>query len=154
MTRGAVTAYVRIPSQRQGQAIRVLVEAGYVAQRDDGDPDRPQGTTDLYIEQHYGMINPDQRVRDQLNRGLGLVLDAAGIRHEYRTGGVVRGAEYPRSEEIPVKLSGSMTNIGFTIRATCPQEADRQLSTVAETLGMPRTAVTIAPRPGWDTDRL
>jgi hypothetical protein len=54
------------------------------------------GTVDLYAEQHYGMINPDRRIRDQLDRGLGLVLDAAGVTHEYRSGGVVRGAEYPR----------------------------------------------------------
>ena len=56
MSRGAVTAYVRIPAQRQAEGIRRLKEAGYVAERDDGDPDRPIGTADLYVEQHYGIL--------------------------------------------------------------------------------------------------
>jgi hypothetical protein len=154
MSRGAVTAYVRIPSQRLGEGIRLLKQAGYVAERDDGDPDRPIGTVDLYVEQHYGMINPDQRVRAQLDRGLGLVLDEAGIVHEYRDGGVVRGAEYPRSQEHSVLDSTTMKPIGFTIRATSAREADRHLATVAESLGLDRRAVTIGPRAGWDTDWL
>ncbi|MDP9223269.1 MAG: hypothetical protein M3P18_05350 [Actinomycetota bacterium] len=137
-----------------GDGLRLLKAAGYVAQRDDGDPDRPIGTVDLYVEQHYGMINPDRRVRDQLDRGLGVVLDAAGIAHEYRSGGVVRGAEYPRSEEMAVKHAASMKTIGFTIRATSAREADRQLTMVAQTLGVPRGALTIDPRAGWDTDWL
>jgi hypothetical protein len=154
MTRGAVTAYVRIPSQRLSEAIRLLKQAGYVAERDDGDPDRPIGTVDLYVEQHYGMINPDLRVRAQLERGLGVVLDTAGITHRYCAGGVVRGAEYPRSQELPVVDSATMKPIGFTIRASSAREADRQLATVAESLGLARRAVTIGPRAGWDTDWL
>jgi hypothetical protein len=154
MTRGAVTAYVRIPSQRMGEGIRLLKQAGYVVERDDGDPDRPIGTVDLYVEQHYGMINPDQRVRAQLDRGLGLVLDKAGIAHEYRAGGVVRGAGYPRSEDVPVVDSATMQPIGFTIRASSAREADRQLALVAESLDLARRAVTIGPQAGWDTDWL
>jgi hypothetical protein len=154
MSRGAVTAYVRIPARRQAEGIRLLKAAGYVAERDDGDPDRPVGTIDLYVEQHYGMINPDPNVCAQLDLGLGMVLDVAGIAHEYRAGGVVRGDEYPRSQEIPVMDSGTMKPIGFTIRATSAREADRRLTAVAESLGLARAAVTIAPRTGWDTDWL
>jgi hypothetical protein len=154
MSRGAVTAYVRIPSPRVGEGIRLLRAAGYVAERDDRDPDRPVGTVDLFVQQHYGMIDPDRRIRDQLDRGLGLVLDAAGITHEYRSGGVVCGGEYPACQEIPVMDAGTMNTIGFTIRATSAREADRQLATVAESLGLPRNAVTIEPRTGWDTEWL
>ncbi len=154
MTRGAVTAYVRIPSQRMGEGIRLLKQAGYVAERDDGDPDRPIGTVDLYVEQHYGMINPDQQVRAQLDRGLGQVLDQAGIAHEYRAGGVVRGEEYPRSQNLAVVDSATRKPIGFTIRAATAREADRQLAAVAESLGLARRSVTIGPRAGWNTDWL
>jgi hypothetical protein len=66
----------------------------------------------------------------------------------------VRGGEYPRSQEIPVVDSGTMKAIGFTIRASSAREADRRLTTVAESLGLARKAVTIAPRTGWDTDWL
>jgi hypothetical protein len=83
-----------------------------------------------------------------------VVLDKAGIAHEYRAGGVVRGAEYPRSQEHPVLDSTTMKTIGFTIRASSAREADRQLATVAESLGLTRRAVTIGPRAGWDTDWL
>jgi hypothetical protein len=137
-----------------GEGLRLLKQAGYVAERDDGDPDRPIGTVDLYVEQHYGMINPDQDVRDLLDRGLGVVLDRAGIAHEYRTGGVVRGAEYPGSQNLPVVDSATRKPIGFTIRASSAREADRRLATVAESLGLARRAVTIGPRAGWDTDWL
>lgn len=154
MSRGAVTAYVRIPAPRQAEGIRLLKDAGFVAERDDGDPDRPVGTVDLYVEQHYGMINPDRTICDQLDQGLGIVLDLAGIAHEYRGGGVVRGAPYPRSEEMAVVDSRTMEPTGFTIRASSAREANRRLTTVAESLGLIRTAVTIAPRTGWDTDWL
>jgi hypothetical protein len=154
MARGAVTAYVRISSQRQAEGIRALKDAGYVTEPDDGDPNRPVGTVDLYVEQHYGMINPDERIREELDRGLGVVLDERGIAHEWRAGGIVRGSEYPRSQEIAVMTTSTMKPTGFTIRATDARQADRQLSIVARTLGLMRADVTIEPRLGWDTDWL
>jgi hypothetical protein len=47
-----------------------------------------------------------------------------------------------------------MKTIGFTIRAPSARESDRQLTTVAQALGLPGTAVTIEPRTGWDIDWL
>jgi hypothetical protein len=101
-----------------------------------------------------GQGNDGVKVTSSFSVANGLQLPLAGIAHEYRAGGVVRGGEYPRSQEIPVVDSGTMKAIGFTIRASSAREADRRLTTVAESLGLARKAVTIAPRTGWDTDWL
>jgi hypothetical protein len=143
MSRGAVTAYVRVPAPRIGEGIRLLRAAGYVAERDNGDPDRPVETVDLFVEQHYGMIDPDRRIRDQLHRGLGLVLDAAGISHEYRSGGVVCGGEYPTCRQIPVMDAGTLNTIGFTIRVPSARQAATTMESRSLTFGRERIRFAI-----------
>jgi hypothetical protein len=149
MSRGAVTAYIRVPAQRQMGGLRLLHEAGYVAERDSGDPDRPSDSVDLYVERHYGMTNPDERVRELLVSGLDEILDTAGIRHEYRGGGVIHGEDNPRASLIEVVDADTMEPNGFIIQAATHRQADRFLTVVAETLGLPRGALTFTAPAGW-----
>jgi hypothetical protein len=149
MTRGAVTAYIRVPAQRQMGGLRLLHEAGYVAERDSGDPDRPSDSIDLYVERHYGMTNPDERVRELLVSGLDEILDTAGISHEYRGGGVIHGEDNPKASLIEVVDADTMEPNGFIIQAATHRQADRRLTVVAETLGLPRGALTFTAPAAW-----
>jgi hypothetical protein len=143
MPRGAVTAYVRVPKHQQEDAIGVLERAGFFASRDDGDPDRPADTVDIYVSRHYGMTNPDATVIEGHHHRVAHVLGQADIPHEDRGGGVVFGGHIAPTDLIPVLHATSRQPTGFLIHANATDEIDHKLTAIANALGMGREDLTI-----------
>jgi hypothetical protein len=149
MPRGAVTAYVRVPAAEEPLALAVLERHGFYAVHDDGDPDRPPGTSDLYVSRHYGMTNPDQ-VTIQLHHGrIAKVLSAAGITAEDRNGGVVWGEDIPPEEIVPALYARTSEPSGFTVRARDQAEAESRLTLLSQTLGVDRKDLTFDLPAHW-----
>lgn len=142
LRRGAVTAYVRIRQSREDAAIELLTDERYIACRDNGDPDCPPDHVDLYIERHYGMTNPDLAIQELHHNRIASLLNAAGIRHEERGGGIIHGMPIPTEELHPVLDATDGQPHGYTIRAVDLAEIDEKLDLIARALNIPRESLT------------
>jgi hypothetical protein len=149
MPRGEVTAYVRVPAHLEETATQALALAGFWAERDHGDPDRPAGTRDLYVSRHYGMTNPDAEVIERHHAGVARALDVAGVPSADLGGGVLWCGEIPGEQLLTVLDVRASAPTGHTIRATTPTEADDQLAVLAVTLGRPREDLSVQSPDGW-----
>jgi hypothetical protein len=136
MPRGAVTAYVRVPAAEEPLALAVLERHGFYAVHDDGDPDRPPGTSDLYVSRHYGMTNPDARVVERHHAWVLSLLDEVGIAAQSCGGSVERSQQIPAQELYDVVDVRVNLSTGFTVRGRDEQEALAGLAVVAESLGV------------------
>lgn len=146
LRRGAVTAYVRIPQSLQDTAIELLTNHRYIACRDDGDPDCPRDHVDIYVERHYGMTNPDPAIQDLHHNHIARLLNAAGIRHEDRAGGIIHGMPIPTDELHQVLDATNGQDHGYTIRAVDLADIDEMLALLARTLNIPRESLTTLPQ--------
>jgi hypothetical protein len=149
MPRGEVTAYVRVPADREEQATQVLTLAGFWAERDHGDPDRPLGTRDLYVSRHYGMTNPDAGIIERHHVEVAATLNHVGIGCSDLGGGVLWCGEIPGEQLLTVLDVRASAPTGHTIRATTPTEVDDQLAVLAGTLGRPREELSVQSPTGW-----
>jgi hypothetical protein len=141
LRRGAVTAYVRVPQPLEDKAVEILTADGYIACRDNGDPECPPDLVDLYVEHHYGMTNPDPAIEDLHHTRIARLLDAAGIRHEDRGGGVIHGMSIPAGELHRVVDATGRAH-GYTIRGVDLADIDDKLTLLARTLNVPRESLT------------
>ncbi len=149
MPRGEVTAYVRVPADLEEHATQALTLAGFWADRDHGDPDRPRGTRDLYVSRHYGMTNPDAEIIERHHTEVARLLDRAGIASTDLGGGVLWCGEIPGEQLLTVLDVRENAPTGHTIRATTPTEADDELAVLAGTLGRPREELSVESPAGW-----
>jgi hypothetical protein len=134
--RGTVTAYVRVAEAQEDLAVEALNHSGFYACRDDGDPDRPPGTRDIYVSRHYGMTNPDPRTVELHHVRVAERLKTAGVAQQDMGGGVVWGLPIDAGELSPVSDARTMEPTGYMIHAATPEEVSEQLHLLAETLGL------------------
>ena len=135
LRRGAVTSYVRIPQGSEDKAVDILTNAGYIACREDGDPDCPFNQTDLYVERHYGMTNPDRAIQDRHRTGITELLGAADIGLDIRAVGVILGMPIP-SRQLYQVLDTDGRTYGYTVRAVDEVDIHDSLTLVARTLNI------------------
>ncbi len=142
-TRGAITAYFRVAQAAEGLAIETLSRNGFYACRDDGDPDRPPGTRDIYVSRHYGMTNPGQGTIELHHIRAAELLRAAGVDCEDVGGGVVWGVPIPAAQLLPVCDARTRRPTGYTVRGATYEEVEERIRVLAETLGVDRTEIVV-----------